>query len=160
MHTKLFLSAIVAISFFLSPALYGQSDMFPSDTIAARYDKEVLSYSGTWFFKKAGEKVNLGFFAENLRKEVNDFEASKIIFEDALKSRRTSLVLNLTGLGLLAAGAVVQSQDGSRDLSTGLYIAGIVGLSASIPFSFKYNERLHESIEMHNKLTLLQPLRK
>jgi hypothetical protein len=152
---------LVFTMFFILFQNYGWSQDFliPKDTIASRMDREVLTYSGTWYFKKDNEKINLGFFAENLRKEVNDFESSKLIFEEALKARKWSLVCKLTGLGLLAAGAIVQSQDGSRSISNGLYIGGMVGLTASIPFSFKYSEKLHQSIFQHNKETLLQPLR-
>lgn len=154
-----FITVLVLSGIFLFPDAKAQETRFPKDTIASRIAEEVLTYSGTWYFKKNSQKVNLGFFAENLRKEVNDFESSKIIFEEALKARRWSLACNLTGLGLLAAGAIVQSQDGDRNITNGLYIGGIIGLSASIPFSFRYNERLHQSIFEHNKATLLQPLR-
>jgi hypothetical protein len=151
---------ILGLLCFSLTILHAQDTLFPKDTILQRIDSNLISYYNGWYFYKGEQKVEMGFFAENLRKELNDFPDSKLYFEKYQKSRKVSALLSLTGGLMVIAGAISRPRTTEPALSNGLFIGGVVFMGTSIPFGFKANKQIRKSIFLYNKQKLLLPLGK
>lgn len=120
-----------------------------------KYQQESI-YLSNWDYVKNGQKYPIGFFANQLGKELKSSPNAYAEFKKFKKNRNIGSLLALGGIAAIyGAGMGVEEAEDISVLRTGIMIGGLAAAVISIPFSVKAGKSFHKSVWIYNGDLLL-----
>lgn len=132
---------VLCLLFFMLSNVFAQAQ-----TLKDYETKTIYLQTGT--FIKDGVKKNMGFFNNNLKKEMASVPTAAIAFQDYERTRNKSFIFSLVGLGTVLSAAFFED---NQNLQNSLLLGGLGISIVSIPFSIKAGNQLHRSVWVYNR---------